>query len=186
MHVANHDNPPRYFPTWKPEDWTKKQTKKIHSQQYRTPFPGGKYILIMLASLPILAIVTSLFFRPIISPVMAWALMLLGLGIVVFFTIQTNYRHYKHGHITRKVFVRKTIIDLTGLLLTTGAAILAGGRAVQIVGLLILRLTNLAWLGVIIGMLAAFAAGFGAGWLVRWLWQKVSRPWLARLVKSNG
>ncbi len=171
MQVVEHECPPRYYPTWKPKDWTKKQIQRLHSQRYRVPLPGCRYILIILATLLIVAIVTSLFFRPIIDPVVAWMLMLLGLGTAAYFTIQANYRTYKDRHVTRRAFMRKVVIDLTGLLLTTGAAILAGGWAVRVVGLLILRVTNLAWLGVILGMLAGFAAGFGVAWLVRWVWQ---------------
>ena len=113
------------------------------------------------------------------------AAIFLGLGMSIYLAVQRHRQAQKSGKIT-PAFMRCAIaIDLTGLLLTMAAAILVAGKA----GVHAAEAAGRAWgdtAGILAAVMTGLVVGAGVGLLVRWLWQKVSKPWMARLVKSNG
>jgi hypothetical protein len=119
------------------------------------------YIFIAL----FLILFQSFVYYPNISLGLSSILLVSGLGMAVFFTVQKHAPQYKQGQITRLKFTRNILLDLLGLLLTIGAASYLGamaGRWASNYGL---------WTGLAAGMIIGFA---GAFW-VRLLWGKVMR-----------
>ena len=179
IYTRLHDNPPRYYPDWKPEDWSKKQWKHFYKNEKRDPHARRHRSCLVAFFIPIvlfvLAVVTSLFFWPIIDPVWAWIFMFTGIGLALYFIVKSSFSLHKEGEITLSQAISHTAIDIFGLLLTTGTAVFAGGWAVRKIGLFILAQTNIEWLGVCAGMLGAFVVGFGAGKIVSYIWEKVTK-----------
>jgi hypothetical protein len=133
----------------------------------------------------IITILLSLFFFPSITRYLSMIVMVVGLTVIIAVTIQRHVQAQREGKITRPLMLRAIAIDLTGVLLSMAAAILVAGK----VGVLAAEAAGRAWggtAGILAALVAGLVVGAGVGLLVRWLWQKVSRPWLARLDQGNG
>jgi hypothetical protein len=117
------------------------------------------FSIILLATL-----IASLFFYPIMSSWIGIILLLLSLGMALFFTIQKHLYFYEQGEISRLKFTRNVLLDLLGLLLTIAAASYLGGAAGTRLG---------ESLGLWVGLITGIIIGFLAAWLVRKLWSRL-------------
>jgi hypothetical protein len=77
----------------------------------------------------LVALFLSFIYYPNISIGLSSVLLVSGLGIAVFFTIQKHKPLYKQGQITRLKLAQNILLDLFGLLLTIAAASWLGDRA---------------------------------------------------------
>ena len=106
-----------------------------------------------------LAILTSLIatviFYPEWSSWLSITLLILSLGMTLFFTIQKHIVPHKEGRIARSKFTRNVLLDLLGVLLTIAAACYLGGMA----GIW-LRTSFGFWVGFFAAMLTAFLAAW--------------------------
>ncbi len=180
IQTFEHNNTPRYYPDWKPEDWSKRQWKHFYKNEKRDPHARWRRGCLSILTTPIvlfiLVVVTSLFFWPIIDPVWAWMLMLGAIGTVLYLAVKSSFSLYEEGQISSSSeAISQASINVFGVLLTTGSAVFAGGWAVRKVGLFVLAQTDIEWLGVGTGMLGALVAGFGAGKIVGYIWGKATK-----------
>jgi hypothetical protein len=139
----------------------------------------------ILSILFLFAILVSLFFFPSITRSLSLIVMVVGPTAIIAFTMQRYLQAQRAGKITRPFMLRAIAIDLTGIVLTMAAAILIAGKA----GVHAAEAAGRAWggtAGLLVAVTTGMVVGVGVGLLVRWLWQKVSKPWLARLVQING
>ncbi len=113
-----------------------------------------------------MALIVSLFLCPSISGPLGIILILSGLGMALFFTIQKYVQPYKGGEISGLKFTRNVLLDILSLLLTIAAASYLGGIAGTRLGA-----SFGLWAGLIAGILSAFAVAWG----VRKLWSKLVR-----------
>jgi len=96
--------------------------------------------------------------------------------MAIFLAVRPDWMHYRRRKITYRQLMKVIAINLTGLLLAFGTAILAGRWAGQSVSQLAWDAGWPEWAVIAAGILAGFAAGFAAGLLVRFLWGKLFEP----------
>jgi len=104
----------------------------------------------------LVALVVSLFLAPETSSGVSILLLVLSLGITVFFTFQKHIQPLKQGQITRAKFTRNVLLDMLGFLFAVAAASYVGGVAGTRLGA-----SFGLWAGLIAGMLVAFLAAWG-------------------------
>lgn len=127
-----------------------------------------------------LAILASLLFLPRAARPLGLAVMVLGPGLAVFFTVRRHAQAHRRGEITRPALARRAALDVTGLLLTLAAVIPAGAAAGSVAGRAAWAAAEVRWpgwgvaVGVLTGLLAGAAAGGGAGLLARWTWGRLA------------
>lgn len=132
-----------------------------HPKQKR-PFSIKKYWPLVSILLFLSIIATSILW-PQISRPLAWTALCLGLSLAIYATVQRDYQPYKQGLIPRRAFVRALVIDLSGLLLSTLAAISAASWAGRVVAQAVWEATVLLWVTLLASLAAGLAAGMGAG-----------------------
>lgn len=110
------------------------------------------------------ALLASMFFWPHLTPWLSLALLLVGLGMPIFFAVQKHWQKFNQAECTREKMVRNLGFDLLGLLLTMGVAMYAGRLAGGYLGL---------HAGFWIGLLAGFLGGFLGAWMARSVWGKL-------------
>jgi len=111
------------------------------------------------------ALIISLVRYPQATPRISLLLLVLSLGMALFFIVQKQLARYRHGGMSGTRFTRNVLLEVLGLLLTIAAASYLGGAAGTRMGL-----SFGAWAG----LAAGIVCGFLAAWFVRKLWMKVS------------
>jgi len=79
---------------------------------------------------------------------------------------------------------RAIALDITGLLLTMGAVMFLAGRAVAYAA----QVAGTAWggtAGILAAIIAGLIVGVVVGLLMRWLWQKLTKPILAKAAQGG-
>lgn len=120
-------------------------------------------------------IAASLLWPPAARP-LAWTVLCLGLGLAIYATVRRDYQPYKQGLLPRRAFVRVLGIDLSGLLLSTAAAISAASWAGSAAARAVWESAGLLWVALLVSLAAGLAGGMGAGWLARFLWGRIFGP----------
>jgi hypothetical protein len=99
---------------------------------------------------------------------------LIGVCTAILLTVQPDWKRYKANSITRTEFNRRLGIELAGLLLSMGAAMLAASWIGRLAGQATFAASEKVWQATLAAMLAGFAAGFAAGGLVRAIWKRLT------------
>ncbi len=132
-----------------------------------------KRLWYLFSFLPILFILAASLLWPQAARPLAWTVLCLGLGLVIYATVRRDYQPYKQGLLPRRAFVRALVIDLSGLLLSTAAAISAASWIGRAMAQVVWKTTSLLWVALLVSLAAGLAAGSGAGGLVRFLWSRL-------------
>jgi hypothetical protein len=130
----------------------------------------------LVSILLFLAIIAASLLWPQVARPLAWTALCLGLGLAIFATLHRDHQPYKQGLIPRRALVRALVIDLSGLLLSTLAAITAASWAGRATAQAVWEISGLLWVMVLVSLAAGPAAGLGAGGLARFLWGRLFRP----------
>ncbi len=130
----------------------------------------------LISILLFLSVIAASILWPQTARPLAWTALCLGLGLAIYATFQRDYQPFKQGLIPRRAFVRALVIDLSGLLLSTLAAISAASWAGSAAARAVWEASGLLWAALLICLAAGLAAGLGAGGLVRFLWGRLFRP----------
>ncbi len=117
----------------------------------------------LVSILLFLSIIASSLLWPLAAPPLAWTALCLGLGLAIYATVRRDYQPYKQGLIPRRTLVRALVIDLSGLLLSPGAAISAACWAGKAAAQAVWEATGLFWLTMLASLAAGLAAGRGPG-----------------------
>lgn len=126
-----------------------------------------RIIIVLISLLAVLAVIVSLTGRNAVW--LSWAVMVLSLGVTLVFIIQGNRARYSGD---RPHFLRGTLLDAGGLLLSTAVAVLAG---LGVIKLAQNWLDFAVWWGALLCLLLSFAVGLGAATLVRVGWKSIKR-----------
>jgi len=126
-----------------------------------------------------LALLVSLSFLPGIARPLSLTVMCLSLAVILTLTIRQHTRVQRAGKVSRQRMVGGIVIDVSDILVSMAAALLAAWTA----GAYAARAAGEAW-GITAGILSALGVGLVVGFCVslsvRWLWQKLTRPFLAK------
>jgi hypothetical protein len=119
------------------------------------------------------------FLRPAAAQPLALIVVILGILTTAMRAFIQHYRQYVKTHRNPWKLARNTMVDILGILLAIGAAVLLGAAAArQVVGPASVAFEAL-WAGTgsaagtVSGMAAALAAGSGAGFVIRRIWGKM-------------
>lgn len=113
-------------------------------------------------------LILSVWLLPSATFALGIAFVLVSLSLAVFLIFRKHQTAYLQGRITHVIFVRNTLLDVVGVLLTVGLAVLL---ARYVAGLVINPMSNgLARqvAGIVLGLLV----GIGMGILVNRLWAR--------------
>ena len=132
----------------------------------KTPLNIKKYWPLVSIFLFLTIIASSLLWPPAARP-LAWIVLCLGLSLAIFAAVRRDYQPFKQGLIPRRAFVRRLAIDLSGILLTTAAAISAASWAGRATAQAVWDATGLLWVTMLVSLAAGLTGGMGAGGLVR-------------------
>ena len=119
------------------------------------------------------------FLRPAAARPLALIVVILGILTTVIQAFIGHYRQYVNVHRNTWKLARNAAVDILGILLAVGAAILLGTTAArQVVSPACVAFESLSAgtgyvAGTIAGLAAALAAGSGAGFVIRWIWGKM-------------
>lgn len=116
-----------------------------------------------------LALMISVVYFPTFVSIVSMLVLLIGISMAVSVLLRKHWNAYQQAECTLEKMIRNLAFDLSGLLLTMGAALYVGRLAGGYVGL-----HNGFWFG----LLAGFLGGFVAAWAIRSIW--------GRLVKVNA
>jgi hypothetical protein len=119
----------------------------------------------ILSLLLLLVLLASLVFRPALARPLGTAILVVSLGVTVFFTVQQNWQACHQAGEESGQFIRHVALDLLGLGLALGTAMYAGQLAGTYVGLCV---------GLWAGLAAGFAASFLAAWGMRIAWERLA------------
>ena len=123
--------------------------------------------------LAIIILATLLFWPEYINSISIVAVVT-SIGLMIALVLQKHWQTYQNAECTQEKMLRNGTIDLLGLLLTIGAAILVGRFAGEYIGLHAGVWVGLASASLSTG-LAGFAGGFLAAWAVRSAWGRLSK-----------
>jgi hypothetical protein len=138
-----------------------------------------KRILQFLLPILLLSLLASSLLWPSAARPLAWTALCLGLGLAVYAIVRRDRLPYQQGLIPRKAFVRRLVIDLSGLLLSTIAAIGVAGWAGRMTAQAVWNASSLVWAALLASLAAGLVVGAVVGLLMRRMWQLVTRPFLA-------
>jgi hypothetical protein len=120
------------------------------------------------------------FLRPAAAQPLALIVVILGILTTVIQAIIWHYRQYVNIHRNPWKLARNTAVDILGILLAVGTAILLGTAAArQVIAPASAAFESL-WAGIgsaagtVAGLAAALVAGSGAGFVIRWIWVKMT------------
>jgi hypothetical protein len=139
----------------------------------------------LFSALLILAILASIFIFPSITRMVSLAVILLGMGISIFLTIQRHRKGQQAGKITPAFMRRAIALDISGLLLTMGVVMFLAAKA----GAYTAQAASAAWggtAGILVAIVAGLIVGVMVGLLARWLWGKLTKPILAKANQGIG
>ena len=120
-----------------------------------------------ISILLLVALLTALFFAPNSAQNLSAAIIVFGIGMAIFLTVQSNQEKKEENTLSQNEFLKNTFLDLLGLALVMILAMWLGRMAGSYAGE--------KW-GLLAGILAGMAVGFGVGFLTQKGWSKVTEP----------
>lgn len=128
-----------------------------------------------------------LFFLVIVLIVVAWLFPTIGgtLGILVLFLgfiinsyllIKKHRKEYIQGRISRSIYRRKIILEITGILIAMVVASLIGRYTAEFAAKQITHTVA----KFLIGIFVSFLAGLGVGFVIKKLWDGVQRRYVSQ------
>jgi uncharacterized membrane-anchored protein len=116
----------------------------------------------------LLALLASLFLWPAARSPLTTTLLIIALGMALFFVVHRQVQAYREGKASRGRLVRNLAVEVGGILLSMALAMFLSRLVVTYVGAYLSGL----W-GLVLGLLAALVIGALAGMLVQRTWGRL-------------
>jgi hypothetical protein len=116
----------------------------------------------------LLTLLASFVFLPLASSPLSIALLALGLSTAIFFIVRRHLLAYRAGEIDRRKLARNLALELGGMVLTMGLAMLLSRLTISYLGK---HLSGT--FGLVVSLLAALAVGIVTGFLVQKTWGRL-------------
>ena len=127
----------------------------------------------IISILLLFVLLFALIFSPSSAGTLAIAMLILSLGMAVFFIVRRQIQSFRENKIGRATLARNIYFEILGLLITIALSILLA----QLIAGSINPLMGSGWLSVGITIGFSMLGGLGAAWLVKVTW--------GRLLKSK-
>ena len=126
----------------------------------------------IISILLLFVLLFALIFSPSSVGTLAIAMLILSLGMAIFFIVRRQVQTYRENKIDRATLARNIYFEVLGLSLTIALSILLA----QVIAGTINPLMGSGWLsiGVTIGL--SMLGGLGAAWLVKVTWGRLVGP----------
>jgi hypothetical protein len=129
----------------------------------------------------LLAIMASFFLWPSMVQTISWGIIGLGVFMLAIFTINRNYISHTQGRISRMIFLRNTILEVLGVVISIAASVWVAGQFIAKIIPAVYDSAETArpgsgpMAGMLAGLLVALCVGLAAGVAVRWIWRGLTR-----------